>query len=112
MNRTTKINILAYASEPDKNYKYEGDISDMSGLKDEERNYQCKRMSSLFKYVYADGTVKYRDVDRYHGVNINCPDAQYHSGLIDTVMDELYPITMPYICRLTERLRFILRISL
>ena len=38
MNRTTKINILAYASEP----------------------------------------------------------APYHSGLIDTVMDELYPITMPY----------------
>ncbi len=72
------------------------DISDMSGLKGEERNYQCKRMSSLFKYVYADGTVKYRDVDRYHGVNINCPDAPYHSGLIDTVMDELYPITMPY----------------
>lgn len=72
------------------------DISDMSGLKGEKCNYQCKRMSSLFKYVYADGTVKYRDVDRYHGVNINCPDAQYHSGLIDTVMDELYPITMPY----------------
>ena len=72
------------------------DISDMSGLRGEERNYQCKRMSSLFKYVYADGTVKYRDVDRYHGVNINCPDAPYHSGLIDTVMDELYPITMPY----------------
>lgn len=72
------------------------DISDMSGLKGEECNYRCKRMSSLFKYVYADGTVKYRDVDRYHGVNINCPDAPYHSGLIDTVMDELYPITMPY----------------
>ena len=72
------------------------DISDMSGMKGEECNYQCKRMSSLFKYVYADGTVKYRDVDRYHGANINCPDAPYHSGLIDTVMDELYPITMPY----------------
>ena len=72
------------------------DIFDMSGLKGEEYNHQCKRMSSLFKYVYADGTVKYRDVDRYHGVNINCPDAQYHSELIDTVMDELYPITMPY----------------
>lgn len=25
MNRTTKINILAYVSELDKNYKYEGD---------------------------------------------------------------------------------------
>ena len=58
--------------------------------------YQCKRMSSLFKYVYADGTIKYRDVDRYHGVNINDPNAPYHSGLIDTVMDKLYPITMPY----------------
>lgn len=72
------------------------DISDISGLKGEEVNYQCKRMSSLFKYVYADGTIKYRDVDRYHGVNINDPNAPYHSGLIDTVMDKLYPITMPY----------------
>ena len=33
MNRTTKINILAYASEPDKNYKYEGDIVDYKGKK-------------------------------------------------------------------------------
>lgn len=72
------------------------DISDMSGLKGEEVNYQCKRMSSLFKYVYSDGTVKYGDVNRYHGVDINNPNASYHSGLIDTVMDELYPITMPY----------------
>lgn len=28
MNRTTKINILAYASETDKNYEYDGDIVD------------------------------------------------------------------------------------
>lgn len=62
----------------------------------ENYNKQIKEYNRLFKYVYADGTVKYRDVDRYHGVNINCPDAPYHSGLIDTVMDELYPITMPY----------------
>lgn len=26
MNRTTKINILAYTSEPDKEYNYDGDI--------------------------------------------------------------------------------------
>ena len=31
MNRTTKINILAYASEPDKNFKYEGDIVEYNG---------------------------------------------------------------------------------
>ena len=37
------------------------DISDISGLNGEVVNYQCKRMSSLFKYVYADGTVEYKD---------------------------------------------------
>lgn len=31
MNRTTKINILAYASEPDKNYEYDGNIVDYKG---------------------------------------------------------------------------------
>lgn len=69
---------------------------DISGLKGGIHEYQCKRMSSLFKYMYADGIVKYRDVDRYHGVTIDNPDATYRSGLIDTVMDEMYPITMPY----------------
>lgn len=31
MNKTTKINILAYASEPDKNYNYDGDIVEYNG---------------------------------------------------------------------------------
>ena len=31
MNRTTKINILAYASEPDKNYNFFGDIVEYEG---------------------------------------------------------------------------------
>ena len=31
MNRTTKINILAYASEPDKDVKYDGDIVEYKG---------------------------------------------------------------------------------
>lgn len=31
MNNTTKNNILAYASEPDKNYKYDGDIVEYNG---------------------------------------------------------------------------------
>ena len=73
------------------------DISDMSGLKGEERNYQCKRMSSLFKYVYADGTVTYSDTNRYRGVDNDNHDVSYQSGLIDRVMGELFPITMPYI---------------
>lgn len=31
MNRTTKINILAYASEPDKYYNYDSDIIEYEG---------------------------------------------------------------------------------
>jgi hypothetical protein len=72
------------------------DISEY--FKDGKKNvkFQCKRMGSLFKSVSSDGTIKYRDVNRYYGININDPNGAYHSGLIDTIMDELYPVTMPY----------------
>ena len=72
------------------------DISDRSGLRGEIANYQCRRMSSLFKYVYDDGSIKYRDVNRFCGVNVDNPDVSYHSSLIDRVMEEKFPITMPY----------------
>lgn len=66
-------------------------------LKDEkERQYQCKRMSSLFKYVYADGTVKYTDVDRYYCKDINTGNT-YRFGFVGNLIEELFPITMPYI---------------
>lgn len=58
--------------------------------------YQCKRMSSLFKYVYADGTVKYDDVDRSYCVDINNRNCTYSSGLVGRIIDEMFPITMPY----------------
>lgn len=70
-------------------------VSDSSG-RGGVVTYQCKRMSSLFKDVYPDGTVKYKDVNRYHGVTVDNPDILYHNGLIDRVMGELYPIQMPY----------------
>ena len=57
--------------------------------------YQCKRMSALFKYVYADGTIKYKDIDSNYAVNVDS-DISYHSGLVQRIMDELYPVTMPY----------------
>jgi len=72
------------------------DISDISGLNGEVVNYQCKRMSSLFKYVYADGTVEYKDVNRYYCVNINNTEVAYYSGLVQRIIDEMFPITMPY----------------
>ena len=62
--------------------------------------YQCNRMSALFKYVYNDGTVpfvKYSDIDRVYCVdedNLNAPG--WHNGFVRKIIDELYPIGMPY----------------
>lgn len=70
-------------------------IADISGLKGKEVNYQCKRMSSLFKCVYADGSIKYKDIDSYYCVNVD-DMSTYHSGLVQKIIDEMYPITMPY----------------
>lgn len=58
--------------------------------------YQCRRMSSLFKDVYADGTIKYHDNDRYICVDINNPDCTYSCGLARRIIDEMFPISMPY----------------
>ncbi len=64
--------------------------------------FQCRRMSSLFKYVYADGTVEYKDVNRYYCVNINNTEVAYYSGMVTSILlvqriiDEMFPITMPY----------------
>lgn len=56
--------------------------------------YQCKRMSSLFKHVYADGTVKYDDINRSYC--FHDPNSTYSSGLVGRIIDEMFPITMPY----------------
>ena len=64
--------------------------------KDEYKTYQCKRMGSLFKHVYSDGTVKYNDVNRIVCVDTDNPSVTYHFGLVDKVIDEMYPIEMPY----------------
>ena len=58
--------------------------------------YQCKRMTSLFKRVYNDGTIEYIDVDRCMGIPIENPKCSYTSGRIRDIVDEYFPITMPY----------------
>ena len=64
--------------------------------KEGNKLYQCKRMSSLFKDVYADGTVEYSDNNRSYCVNINNPNDTYYSGLVRRIVDKMFPITMPY----------------
>ena len=63
---------------------------------DEYAVYQCKRMSSLFKYVYNDGRIKYADVNRVIAYDVDNSDLTYHTGLADNIVNEMYPITMPY----------------
>ena len=59
--------------------------------------YQCKRMSSLFKDVYNDGTIKYHDVNRFYCLNKDDPaGCGWHNGFIDQLLDAQFPIAMPY----------------
>ena len=57
---------------------------------------QCPRMSSLFRDEYLDGTVKYKDVGRTICMEIHNPDVSYLNGFISDIINELYPISMPY----------------
>lgn len=59
------------------------------------KSYQCKRMSSLFKDVYADGTIEYHDNDCCVCVDKNT-GSTYSSGLVRSIYKEMYPITLPY----------------
>ena len=61
-----------------------------------DKQYQCVRCTSLFKYELPDGTVKYSDVDRIIAVNLNNPNCTYHCGLADSIINEMFPIEMPY----------------
>ena len=72
------------------------DIWEYSGLNSnsEYKSYQCKRKFGLFKMVYENGDVEYSDNDRAYAIDIKTGDS-YHS-LVCNIIDELFPITMPY----------------
>ena len=86
--------------------------------KDEETGaviYQCKRLPSLFKTVYPDGTVEVTDVERYICYDIaDTPPISYMGGGAGKILDKMFPITFPYVpptkpyeiytdCYLTDR---------
>ena len=64
-----------------------------TGLKSE---IQCPRMSSLFRRETLDGKVSYSDNNRAYCINIENPSDTYSSAK-DQVIDELFPIKMPYL---------------
>ena len=63
-----------------------------NGLKSE---LQCPRMFSLFRKETLDGKITYSDSDRvvFHDANGN---GWWHSGYATKIVDEMFPITMPY----------------
>ena len=72
--------------------------TEILGMREDDRIkvYQCKRMGCFWKDVYPDGTVRYHDNERAYGVNMNDSEFTYHSGLTSRIVDEMYPIAMPY----------------
>lgn len=56
---------------------------------------QCPRMSSLFRTETLDGKVTYLDVDRSYYINAEDESDTYSSN--HDFLDEMFPITMPYI---------------
>lgn len=69
--------------------------NEVSGLSKDVKEYQCSRMSSLFKKVYPDGSVKYNDIDRAVCVNVDDLRNVFH-GYGCRILDEMLPIEMPY----------------
>lgn len=59
------------------------------------KSHQCVRMSSLFKNINDDGTITYDDVSRVICIDINS-GVSYSSGLVRGIINEMFPITMPY----------------
>ena len=68
----------------------------IENYEDGYRSYQCKRMYSLFKDVYADGTVKYDDINRSYCIDIHDSNNEYSSRLVRRIIDKMFPIAMPY----------------
>lgn len=54
------------------------------------------RMSSLFRDEDAKGNVSYTDINRQYCIEINDERNTYHSGRVTKIINEMFPITMPY----------------
>lgn len=69
---------------------------DKETIQDGKACQQNKRRTSLFKYTFPDGTIKYSDVDRVRSAEVGTHDYCWCSGISTRVVDELFPITLPY----------------
>lgn len=62
---------------------------------DGSKHIMCAKMFSLWKYIHPDGKITYTDQDRVVGINAD-KGYPFGAGFVTDIVDELYPITMPY----------------
>ncbi len=73
------------------------DVWESVDIKNDSKIFQCRRMKYLLKEIKEDGSVMYNDETRYHAIWIGHEHMGWlHEKVVDKVMNELYPITMPY----------------
>lgn len=75
-------------------------FGDLKGDDSPRKSYQCTKMSSLFKDVYADGTVSYHDQNRAYCSEMITDGGETHESTYTSwkcdIVDLIWPITMPY----------------
>ena len=77
----------------DEDFKIENArIDDLDGTK----TIQCSRMSSLFKYISADGNITYNDINRVICKNDESDKGGFYSRMVSNIVNNMFPITMPY----------------
>ena len=64
--------------------------------RDGVKEYRCTRMSGFYKTVHADGSVTYSDIHRVNVTYLANPHVYWTSGHARDIIDEMFPITMPY----------------
>ena len=69
-----------------------GGYSDIDAVK----HYQCNRMISLFKDVYPDGKVRYKNVQQVECVMREDDRNRWYNGFVANMVSEKFPITFPY----------------
>lgn len=91
LNRMMQHKVLTPLQGTDDEW-HECEIRNEDGTVD----YQNVRQTSLFKHVHPDGTATYNDVDRAVCVDAEDKGDIHHFGLCTNVVDEMFPITFPY----------------
>lgn len=81
-----------FVDDPDTIYESEEYLKE-KGLKS---SIQCPRYSGLFRDEDLEGNVTYKDVNRVVCVNAEDPSDTYYSGFADRIVDEMFPVTLPY----------------